>query len=93
MITEYECAKILERSWRGKRHSAQMGRVSVLSCASYGYRYVSVWDGAGEARFEIALEEAHVVRLVFQRVGRDRCSIGEVQRRLNAVSAECILSR
>ncbi|GHO60708.1 hypothetical protein KSB_91830 [Ktedonobacter robiniae] len=84
MIAEYERAKILERSRRGKRHAAQMGRVSVLSCAPYGYRYVSVWDGAGEARFEIVLEEARVVRLIFQWVGRDRCSIGEVQRRLNA---------
>ena len=84
MIAEYERAKILERSRRGKRYAAQMGRVSVLSCAPYGYRYVSVWDGAGEAHFEIVLEEARVVRLIFQWVGRDRCSIGEVQRRLNA---------
>ena len=32
MIAEYERAKILERSRRGKRHAAQVGRVSVLSC-------------------------------------------------------------
>ncbi|HYU74738.1 MAG TPA: recombinase family protein [Ktedonobacteraceae bacterium] len=84
MISEYERAKILERSRRGKRHAAQVGRVSVLSCAPYGYRYVSAWDGAGEARFEIVLEEARVVRQIFEWVGRERCSIGEVQRRLNA---------
>ena len=84
MIAEYERAKILERSRRGKRHAAQVGNVSVLSCAPYGYRYVSKWDGAGEARFEIVLEEARVVRQIFDWVGRDRCSIGEVQRRLNA---------
>ena len=84
MISEYERAKILERSRRGKRHAAQVGRVSVLSCAPYGYRYVSAWDGAGVARFEIVPEEARVVRQIFEWVGRERCSIGEVQRRLNA---------
>src|SRR3989441_3288273 len=84
MIAEYERAKILERSRRGKRHAAQVGRVSVLSCAPYGYRYVSTHDGAGEARFEIVLEEARVVRQIFEWVGRDRYSMGEVVRRLNA---------
>jgi hypothetical protein len=84
MIAEYERAKILERSRRGKRHAAQVGRVSVLSCAPYGYRYVGKQDGAGEARFEVVLEEARVVRQIFTWVGRDRWSIGEVQRRLQA---------
>src|SRR5438270_6094791 len=84
MIAEYERAKILERSRRGKRHAAQVGNVSVLSCAPYGYRYVNKQDGAGEARFEIVLEEARVVRQVFAWIGRDRCSIGEVRRRLEA---------
>jgi site-specific DNA recombinase len=84
MIAEYERAKILERSRRGKRHAAQVGRVSVLSAAPSGYRYVTKQDGAGQARFEIDLAEARVVRQVFTWVGRDRCSIGDVQRRLNA---------
>jgi len=83
MIAEYECAKILERSRRGKRHGAQVGSVSVLSCAPYGYRYVNKQDSGGEARFDIILEEARVVRQIFAWVGRDRCTIGEVQRRLN----------
>jgi site-specific DNA recombinase len=84
MIAEYERAKILERSRRGKRHGAQVGKVSVLSGAPYGYRYVSKQEGAGEARFEIVWEEARVVRQVFVWVGRDRCSLGEVRRRLEA---------
>ena len=84
MIAEYERAKILERSRRGKRHAAQIGAVSVLSGAPYGYRYVSKQEGDGQARFDIVLEEARVVRQVFNWVGRDRCSIGEVCRRLNA---------
>src|SRR6266545_2804108 len=83
MVAEYERAKILERSRRGKRHAAQTGEVSVLSTAPYGYRYVSKQDGGGLARFEVVLEEARVVRQLFAWVGRDRLSIGEVRRRLN----------
>ena len=33
MVAEYERAKILERSRRGKRHAAHSGRVNVLSGA------------------------------------------------------------
>jgi site-specific DNA recombinase len=84
MIAEYERAKILERSRRGKRHGAQVGRVSVLCGAPYGYRYVSKQEGAGEAHFEVVWEEARVVRQAFEWVRRDRCSIGEVRRRLEA---------
>ncbi|GHO50439.1 recombinase family protein [Ktedonospora formicarum] len=88
MISEYERAKIMERSRRGKRHAAQVGAVSVLSGAPYGYRYVRKHDGAGEARFEVVLEEARVVRQVFTWVGRDRCSIGEVCRRLTVTKEQ-----
>src|SRR5436305_12152686 len=88
MIAEYERAKILERSRRGKRHAAHQGAVSVLSGAPYGYRYVSKRDGDGEARFDVVLEEARVVLQVFTWVGQDRCSIGEVCRRLNAAKEQ-----
>ena len=84
MIAEYERAKILERSRRGKRHGAQVGKVSVLGGAPYGYRYVTKQEGAGEASFEIVWEEARVVRQVFEWVGRDRYTLGEVRRRLEA---------
>jgi site-specific DNA recombinase len=56
-----------------------------LSGAPYGYRYIGKHDGAGEARFDVLLEEARVVRQVFLWAGRDRCSIGEVCRRLTRV--------
>src|SRR5881227_1758832 len=88
MIAEYERAKILERSRRGKRHGAQVGKVSVLGGAPYGYRYVTKQEGAGEAHFEIVWEEARVVCQVFEWVGRDRCSIGEVRRRLEAAKEQ-----
>jgi site-specific DNA recombinase len=38
MVAEYERAKILERSRRGKRHAASVGNVTVMSGAPYGYR-------------------------------------------------------
>jgi len=82
MVAEYERAKILERSRRGKRHGAHSGVVNVLSGAPYGYRYITKHEGSGQARYEILLEEARVVRQVFDWVGRERVSIGEVVRRL-----------
>src|SRR5579875_3896040 len=82
MVAEYERAKILERSRRGKRHAARRGSVNVLGAAPYGYRYVSKHDGGGVARYEVVEEQARVVRQVFDWVGRDRVSIGEVCRRL-----------
>jgi site-specific DNA recombinase len=62
MVAEYERAKILERSRRGKLHAARRGSVNVLSGAPYGYRYVSKQGGGGQARYEVVLEEARVVR-------------------------------
>ena len=83
MIAEYERAKILERSRRGKRHKAQTGVVNVISGAPYGYRYVTQAEGGGQARYELCEEQAQVVRQVFTWVGRQRLSIGEVCRRLH----------
>src|SRR2546423_11770667 len=82
MIAEYERAKIIERHRRGKRHAARMGAVNVLSGAPYGYRYVSKYEGGGQARYDILPEEARVVHQVFAWVGHDRLTIGEACRRL-----------
>jgi site-specific DNA recombinase len=82
MVAEYERAKIMERSRRGKRHAAGQGRVNVLSGAPYGYRYINRHEGDGEARYEVIEEEARMVRQIFEWIGQDRYSIGEVCRRL-----------
>ncbi len=82
MVAEYERAKILERSRRGKRHAARRGSVNVLAGAPYGYRYLGKHDSGGAARYEVIAEQARVVRQVFEWIGRDRVSIGEVCRRL-----------
>lgn len=82
IVAEYERAKIMERSRRGKRHVAQTGNVAVLSGAPYGYHYVSKADGGGQARYEVVPEQAQVVRQIFAWIGLERASIGEVCRRL-----------
>jgi site-specific DNA recombinase len=84
MVAEYERAKILERSRRGKLHAARGGSVNVLSGAPYGYRYVNRQEGTGQARYEIDFERAPIVRQIFEWVGVERASIAEVSRRLGA---------
>lgn len=82
IVAEYERAKIMERSRRGKKHAAQRGSLNVMSCTPFGYRYVSVHDGGGQARFDPIAEQARVVKQVFEWIVEDRCSLGEVCRRL-----------
>src|SRR3989449_3703328 len=82
IVGESERAKIKERSRRGKKHAAQRGSLNVMSCAPFGYRYNSVPEGGGQARFEPIPEQARVVKRVFEWIALDRCSLGEVCRRL-----------
>ena len=86
MIAEYERAKIMERCRRGKQYAARHGSVNVLSGAPYGYRYVGKHEGGGEARYQVLADEARVVRKLFEWIGQERCSIGEVCRRLQRES-------
>src|SRR5258708_6722769 len=78
MIAEYERAKIMERSRRGKRHAARQGSVSVLCGAPYGYRYVSKQTAGGQAYYQVIPEQARVVKQIFEWVGRDRLSLRKV---------------
>ena len=82
VIAEYERAKILERSRRGRRHAARSGLLSAFTTAPFGYRYIPKDQGGGRARFEIVAEEARIVRLIFAWVGLERLSLREVCRRL-----------
>jgi site-specific DNA recombinase len=82
MFAEYERARMLERSRRGKRHLAQAGVVSVLSRAPYGYRFIGRDTGDGVARFEVMDEKAEVVRRIFHWVGRDHVTLSGACQRL-----------
>ena len=85
MIAEYERAKILERSRRGKLHAARQGSINVLGGAPYGYRYISVTENAGNAQYEIDLSEAKIVKLIYEWMGRDRLTIGAIKRKLDSM--------
>ena len=82
IVAEYERAQIMERSRRGKLHAARAGRVSVLTKAPYGYRYIPKCNGGGDAILNVVLEDAAAVRRMFQWIGADRLSIRQVCKRL-----------
>jgi site-specific DNA recombinase len=82
MIAEYERAKIMERSRRGKRHAARRGDVSVLGTAPYGYRFVGKHAGGGAAHYQVVFEEAHVVRQIFEWAAHERLSYNTICKRL-----------
>jgi site-specific DNA recombinase len=82
VVAEYERAKIMERSRRGKRHAAHQGSVSALTGAPYGYRYVRKQEGGGEASYDLVFSEARVIQQIFQWVAEDRLPINEICRRL-----------
>ena len=86
MIAEYERAKIMERSRRGKRHAARRGSVNVLTAAPYGYRYLTKHAGAGQAQYRVVFDEARIVKQLFEWVGRDRISLREAERRLRKLA-------
>ena len=82
VIAEYERAKIMERARRGKLHAARQGSANVLVQAPFGYRYVTIAEGGGQARYEVVPEEARIVRQMFAWVGREHLPLREVGRRL-----------
>jgi hypothetical protein len=88
---EYERAKILERSRRGRRHAARSGLVNAFTTAPYGYRYIPKDLGGGTACFEVVPEEVRVVRQIFAGVSLERLSLREVCRRLQ--HAGCVPRR
>ena len=74
------------RSWSGagvaRSTQLRVGSLNVMSNAPFGYRYISVREGGGLARFEPVAEQARIVQQIFSWIGRDRCSLAEVCRRL-----------
>jgi site-specific DNA recombinase len=93
VIAEYERAKFLERSRRGKRHAAQSGEGGILGPAPYGYRSLCKQEGGGTARCEVLLEEARVVRDSFRWGGVERCTLEEVRRRLQAAGVPTLTGK
>jgi len=82
LIAEYEKAKILERTRRGKLHKAKTGLL-VTSIAPYGYRYIpqdKVHNKSG--CYEVNPEEAIIVGLIFDLFVNKQMSIRAIAREL-----------
>lgn len=62
-VSEYERAKILDRTRRGRKHAVKNGQM-LGSMAPYGYRFIQKGDGK-PARWEIEPREKEIVRLIF----------------------------
>jgi site-specific DNA recombinase len=62
-VSEYERAKILDRTRRGRKYAVKNGQM-LGSMASYGYRFTPKGDGK-PARWEIEPRETEIVRLIF----------------------------
>jgi len=62
-VSEYERAKILDRTRRGRKYAVKNGQM-LGSMAPYGYRFIPKGNGK-PARWEIEPSEIEIVRLVF----------------------------
>jgi len=76
-VSEYERAKILERTLRGKRRKAKEGLCPGGGRRPYGYEY----DGAGH--LVVIPAEAATVQLIFALYGAQCYSLAEVASELN----------
>lgn len=81
-IAEYERAKILERSRRGRLHRARMGEIGP-SKPPYGYQRTPKRYG-GDGQIHIHEEEAAMVRQIFQWYAEEGMTLYRLLQRLNA---------
>lgn len=84
MFAEYEREKILERTRRGRRHSASQGNVSVFPIAPYGYRKVNKDSVASKVSWQVEATQSETVRLMFDLVGIHGYSLASVCRELQS---------
>ena len=85
VVAEYERAKIMERTRRGRLHKLQAG-VLILPRPPFGYRWIPK-QGGERGRLEIDQDQADLVRKIFNWIERDGMSIMAVTRHL---MAQCI---
>lgn len=78
MFAEYERAQITERTRRGRKHKAKNGSISVLTRASYGYRYIRS-SLVNQAYLEVHDKESSIVKTIFNLYVKDRLSIRQIK--------------
>jgi hypothetical protein len=81
-VAEYERAKILERSRRGRLHRARMGELGP-SRLPYGYRHMPKKHG-GDGQIRVNEEEAALVRQVFEWYAQEGMTLYGLLGRVNA---------
>ena len=84
MIAEYEREKIMERTRRGRRYAARLGKLSVLPRAPFGYRRIPKRADGGDVSWEVSPPDAAIIKLIFELVAVRGYSLGQVQRELFA---------
>ncbi len=80
VIAQYEHAKILERTRRGRLHRMRRGEL-VSGQRVFGYRYVKS-EGGIPAHYEIIEEEALVIRNIFKWYAEEGLSLRQIATRL-----------
>lgn len=83
LFAEYERAKILERTRRGKLHSARSGHI-VGGIAPYGYTYVKR-EGNQPGHYIINEAEAEVVRMAYRWLLEDGLSLRGIAKQLTGL--------
>jgi site-specific DNA recombinase len=83
-FAEFEREMIGDRTRRGKRHKVEVRKQFLGAQPAYGFRYIlKERSTAREGRLEIVLEEATIVRLMYQWVAQEGLSARRVVARLN----------
>jgi site-specific DNA recombinase len=78
-FVEYEQAKIVERTWRGKLRKAREGRIVAVTVPNYGFRFNATRNG-----YEVDEDKMRVVRRIFYMVGVEKRALNAVKRTLEA---------
>lgn len=81
LIAEYEKAKILERTRRGKLHKAKQN-IILGGHAPYGYKYIPKNSSNSHGYYEIVPNEAETVRIIFDLLVNQHLSIRGIVKKL-----------
>ncbi len=84
IIAEYERAKIIERTRRGKLYNARQGHFLMWGTPPYGYRYQIV-SGEQPGHAIIHEEEAELVKQIFHWCAEEGISSYKIVERLNRI--------
>jgi len=81
-FAEFERELIIDRTRRGKRHKVEVRKEYIGCIAPYGYRYIKKSLSGGVGILQLNVEEAEVVKQMFQWAAEEGLSINKVAERL-----------